>query len=127
MENTVKINLENLKGTSYNDKYSLANDDYRISSYELDMLVDLLDEKEDSDNFLKNIIAGHRNTSAETLDRLSSKDEHFIVREHVAKNKNTSAETLDKLSKDEHPMVRENVAKNKNTTAETLDRMQNVA
>ena len=72
MENTVKINLENLKGMSYSDRCSIANNDYETSSYELDMLVDLLDEKEDDyyDNFLKNTIARNLNTSAETLDKL---------------------------------------------------------
>ena len=57
---------------SYKDRCSIANNDYETLSYELDMLVDLLDEKEDDDNYLKNRIASHHNTSAETLDKMQS-------------------------------------------------------
>ena len=106
MENTVKISLENLKGMSHMDRCHLANG-FETSSYELDMLVDLLDEKEDSDNFLKNAIVSHRNTSAETLDKLtdkimeSTKIDDFQEKElllKVAQNENTSSVTLDKIA-----------------------------
>ena len=58
-----------VRGDVNADRCHLANS-FETSSYELDMLVDLLDEKEDDDNYLKNRIASHRNTSAETLDKL---------------------------------------------------------
>ena len=134
MENTVKINLENLKGMSYSDRCSIANNDYETSSYELDMLVDLLDEKEDNDNdnFLINAIAGHRNTSAETLDKLLKINKSYEIPLSIANHKNASAEILDELStytKTEYidggtcSMIRHCVAKNKNTSAETLDKL----
>ena len=134
MKNTVKINLENLKGMTYADKCSLANNNYETSSYELDMLVDLLDEKEDDyyDNILKNKIARNLNTSAETLDKLLKINTSYEIPISIANHKNASAETLDILStytKTEYidsytcSIIRHCVAKNKNTSAETLDKL----
>ena len=131
MENTVKINLENLKGLSHMDRCHLANS-FETSSYELDMLVDLLDEKEDDDNYLKNRIASHRNTSAETLDKLLKINTSYEIPLSIANHKNASAETLDVLStyrKFEYidsytcSVIRHCVANNKNTSAETLDKL----
>ena len=134
MENTVKISLESLKGASYMDKCHLANDDYKTSSYELDMLVDLLDEKEDNDNdnFLINTIARNFNTSAETLDKLLKINKSYEIPLSIANHRNASAEILDILStytKTEYidggtcSIIRHCVAENKNTSAETLDRL----
>ncbi len=136
MENTVKINLENLfKGMAYKDRCSIANNDYETLSYELDMLVDLLDEKEDNyyNNFLKNTIARNLNTSAETLDKLLKlNNTSYEIPLSIANHKNASAEALDILStytKTEYinagtcSIIRHCVAKNENTSAETLDRL----
>ena len=136
MKNTVKINLENLfKGMAYKDRCSIANNDYETSSYELDMLVDLLDEKEDdyNDNFLINKITENRNTSAETLDKLLKlNNTSYEIPLSIANHKNASAETLDILStyrKFEYidsytcSVIRHCVANNKNTSAQTLDKL----
>ena len=131
MKNTVKINLENLKGMAHMDRCHLANS-FETSSYELDMLVDLLDEKEDDDNYLKNRIASHQNTSAETLDKLLKINTSYEIPLAIANHRNASAETLDILStyrKFEYidsytcSVIRHCVANNKNTSTETLDKL----
>lgn len=85
------------------------------------------------------LVAAHKNTSAETLDRIASyvydkklKNKDYMedmyfggIRYEVALNSNTSIETLEKLSKDDCPLVRLTVAQNKNTTSDILDNMIN--
>ncbi|MDR2086884.1 MAG: ssDNA-binding domain-containing protein, partial [Dysgonamonadaceae bacterium] len=72
--------------------------------------------------WVRKAVAGHPNTSAEVLERLS-KDKSAQVREKIAGHPNTSAELLERLSKDKEVWVRASVAQNPNTSAITLNRL----
>jgi hypothetical protein len=79
--------------------------------------VDGLDEN--NKDYVKGNVAGHHNTSPETLEDLADYD-NPVVRERVGRNHNTTVETLQDLSEDKKAEVRSAVAGNPNTPVAIL-------
>jgi len=105
-----------LKTANLNTRASIAKD----PSTPVDILVQL---SQDEDWMVRQGVAGHRNTPAEALDRLSHcliEDQADGTLERVASNHNTPAEALVRLSQDENEQVRYYVVWNPNTPIDTL-------